>query len=277
MDLFFSERRERKRLRQASQPLIQARFAVHYYEGYFKDDEIVAKLKSKSVALNFLFLKLIIAREHVATHIWRYQSTQLVYEICDAFAGVKLGNGVGMREAQCMDDYIKPDSLVYQQARADDERDDWLSVALTWWFDNRNADGDTPFSFMDAKGLYFHLPAWLVMGYDDKTESHFFKSLQEAAEGTTPISYRDTDRVRYAQFHEMLTARQKKVMLKILEREVDYENAVDTKRKKPVEPYFCFKCQRAHNKYVPMTKAEVIAEVENSDAYKIWQFFKSYF
>jgi hypothetical protein len=77
--------------------------------------------------------------------------------IQDAFAGVKLGNGVGLMQAQGLDDYA--DSATCASYRAHDEKDDWRRIspdALNRCFSS--------LSFFEAEGMRFHLPAYLI-GY----------------------------------------------------------------------------------------------------------------
>lgn len=47
--------------------------------------------------------------------------------IQDAFAGFKLGNGVGLMQAQGLDDYA--DSATCASYRASDEKDDWRRIS----------------------------------------------------------------------------------------------------------------------------------------------------
>lgn len=75
--------------------------------------------------------------------------------IREAFAGVRLGEGVGLRQAQGLDDYA--DAQTCAQYRADDEQDDWQRLtpeALNACYSS--------LSFFDAAGMRFHLPAFLV-------------------------------------------------------------------------------------------------------------------
>ena len=72
----------------------------------------------------------------------------------DAFADIKLGAGVGLMEAQGLDDYADAHTLAAY--RSGDEKDDWRripAVAL-----NRC---HSSLSFFDAEGMRFHLPAFL--------------------------------------------------------------------------------------------------------------------
>lgn len=72
-----------------------------------------------------------------------------------AFADVALGTGVGLREAQGLDDYADSHTLASYRAR--DEKRDWSAISV--------ADLDrcnSSLSFFDAEGMRFHLPAYLV-------------------------------------------------------------------------------------------------------------------
>jgi len=257
--------RERRRLYDDCQEIIHARFSVNYYEGYYNKGSF-----TKNKYLNSLLTKLNKAREHIATKIWRYQEINLAYQLCDAFAGVTLGTGIGMKEADCLDDYLKPDDPVYIEARASDERNDWMKLALKWLQEDREYYSE--FSFMDAKGLYFHLPASLISGYNDQIEFCFFKRLQEAVENNETKTGN-----RYIAYAEMLTLPQKKIILKIIEREIDYDRSINVQREKRGELYHCQECGRELYHYLPMSKAEVVADVENSETYKLWLFLKNHF
>ncbi len=79
--------------------------------------------------------------------------------ICSAFSGVRLGGGVGLREAQGLDAYEDEASRAVR--RRDDEKDDWRII--------RPADlnrCNSSLSFFDAEGMRFHLPAFLVADLD---------------------------------------------------------------------------------------------------------------
>lgn len=72
-----------------------------------------------------------------------------------AFAGVTLGNGIGLRQANGLDDYADPRTLA--ALRLQDEKHDWQAISFE--------DLDRFYcslSFFDAEGMRFHLPAYLV-------------------------------------------------------------------------------------------------------------------
>jgi len=89
-----------------------------------------------------------------------------VDQMRSAFHGVELGDGIGIHEANGLDDYADESELA--RLRALDERQDW-----------QNLDADTlehfysaP-SFFDSQGFVFHLPAFLIATLDDKHEFGF--------------------------------------------------------------------------------------------------------
>ncbi|MBI3528277.1 MAG: hypothetical protein HY067_09935 [Betaproteobacteria bacterium] len=77
--------------------------------------------------------------------------------IKEAFSNVTLGNGVGLREAQGLDDYA--DAETCSSYRANDEKNDWSRISVV----ELNACYSS-LSFFDAEGMRFHLPAFLLAG-----------------------------------------------------------------------------------------------------------------
>jgi hypothetical protein len=75
--------------------------------------------------------------------------------IKDAFSNVTLGDGIGLREAQGLDDYA--DAQTCASYRANDEKNDWSRIPV----DDLNACYSS-LSFFDAQGMRFHLPAFLI-------------------------------------------------------------------------------------------------------------------
>jgi hypothetical protein len=72
-----------------------------------------------------------------------------------AFAGVKLGQGIGLMQGQGLDDYA--DDAALAELRSRDEADDWGQIDL----DQLNAYSAS-LAFMDPAGMRFHLPAYLI-------------------------------------------------------------------------------------------------------------------
>jgi len=79
--------------------------------------------------------------------------------LCDkikkAFEGVKLGNGIGLQQAEAIDNY--DDALTCARYREGDEKDDWSRIPV----DELNRCFSS-LSFFDAEGMRFHLPAYLL-------------------------------------------------------------------------------------------------------------------
>ena len=72
-----------------------------------------------------------------------------------AFADVRLGGGVGLREGQAIDDRF--DAATRASFRASDEHDDWSRItAEELW------RCSSSLSFFDAEGMRFHLPAYMI-------------------------------------------------------------------------------------------------------------------
>jgi hypothetical protein len=81
-----------------------------------------------------------------------------------AFRGVTLGNGVGLRQGQGLDDYA--DERTLASYRAEDEKNDWSAIPV--------ADLDrcySSLSFFDAEGMRFHLPAYLVADLEESLQT----------------------------------------------------------------------------------------------------------
>lgn len=78
----------------------------------------------------------------------------VVQQIEAAFAGVLLGDGVSLREADVIDNFGSPAQR--RAARKQDELTDWRCIP-----DADLARYDWCLSFFDAQGLRFHLPAYL--------------------------------------------------------------------------------------------------------------------
>jgi hypothetical protein len=72
-----------------------------------------------------------------------------------AFAGVTLGEGVGLRQGQGLDDYADAQTLAAY--RAQDEQHDWSAISVED-LDQCNSS----LSFFDPEGMRFHLPAYLI-------------------------------------------------------------------------------------------------------------------
>lgn len=95
-----------------------------------------------------------------------------VQQIHDAFDDVKLGNGIGIHEANGLDDYAGDIELA--RLRQLDEQNDWRKLDA----ELLNQYHSTP-SFFDPRGFVFHLPAFLLAELDDKHEFGFIDRIVE--------------------------------------------------------------------------------------------------
>lgn len=81
-----------------------------------------------------------------------------------AFADVRLGNGVGLRQGQGLDDYADEQTLALY--RQQDEKEDWSAIPCA------NLDQcNSSLSFFDPDGMRFHLPAYLVADLNGELRS----------------------------------------------------------------------------------------------------------
>lgn len=79
----------------------------------------------------------------------------IIKTIEKAFDTVELGNGVGLFQAQAIDDYKS--EAEQQKSRLNDEKQDWRLISI--------ADINkcySSLSFFDAEGMRFHIPAYLT-------------------------------------------------------------------------------------------------------------------
>ncbi|MEO7100648.1 MAG: DUF6714 family protein [Luteolibacter sp.] len=79
----------------------------------------------------------------------------VIDQIRKAFAGVKLGNGIGMREANGIDDRENEETLA--KLRESDEKENWEAFPS----DQLQSHFWSP-PYFDAEGMRFHLPAYLI-------------------------------------------------------------------------------------------------------------------
>lgn len=97
--------------------------------------------------------------EAIAAAEAKYKREKDAEPVCraieSAFSGVRLGNGIGLKQAQGIDDYEDPGTC--NAYRATDEKDDWRRI------DSEALNQcHSSLSFFDAEGMRFHLPAYLI-------------------------------------------------------------------------------------------------------------------
>ena len=108
-------------------------------------------------------------RQHAQT--WDDAREAVAIRICHAFAETTLGNGIGILEADCIDDYLNETAPKYRRCRAQDEREHWENVLFQGHLEN-SLPRFNPFSaisFMDGAGRRFALPYYLTCSGRCKT------------------------------------------------------------------------------------------------------------
>jgi len=111
-----------------------------------------------------------------------------------AFQRVTLGEGVGLRQGQGLDDYADAQTLA--SYRAQDEKRDWSAIPAE--------DLDryySSLSFFDANGMRFHLPAYLVADLECRLRTadilfHLIYTAHGAASQFDTLSSAQRDAVR---------------------------------------------------------------------------------
>jgi hypothetical protein len=92
------------------------------------------------------------------------KNKDLIFRIREAFKGVLLDGGIGLSEAEAIDDY--KDEAFKKAGREKDEKQDWEKIPSA-----ELNEYHCSLSFFDAKGMRFHLPAFLIA--DLKQEYRF--------------------------------------------------------------------------------------------------------
>jgi hypothetical protein len=111
---------------------------------------------------------------------------ELISRIAQAYAGVVLGDGVGLNEGQAIDDY-ESDEL-RRNKREKDEKSNWNDLDP---LDLQSCSSSL--SFFDAKGMRFHLPAYLVQSILGKVDDPLFHLLDNSGYSTGKHDLLNTD------------------------------------------------------------------------------------
>ncbi|MFK7977139.1 MAG: DUF6714 family protein [Halioglobus sp.] len=88
-------------------------------------------------------------------------------EIRSAFRGVKLGDGIGLFEAQAIDDYQC--EKVQKEWRKRDQKEAWSLIAYRDLQRCRSS-----LCFFDADGMRFHLPAYIIGSLHEEVDDLIF-------------------------------------------------------------------------------------------------------
>ncbi len=92
---------------------------------------------------------------------------ELIKEIETAFSEVSLGDGIGLFEAQALDNYESEE--VQKKQREKDEKNNWRSIAYEVLQSYHSS-----LSFFDPNGMRFHLPAYMVGSIRGKVDDPIF-------------------------------------------------------------------------------------------------------
>ncbi|BCG64212.1 MAG: hypothetical protein methR_P1980 [Methyloprofundus sp.] len=88
-----------------------------------------------------------------------------------AFSKVTLDNGIGLWEAQAIDDYESTE--VQRRNRSRDEKEDWNRLSY-----DELQQCHSSLSFFDADGMRFHLPAYVQASLGNKVDDPIFHLTQ---------------------------------------------------------------------------------------------------
>ncbi|NHN37332.1 DUF1841 family protein [Pseudomaricurvus alcaniphilus] len=92
-------------------------------------------------------------------------------DITSAFLGVRLGKGIGLWEAQAIDDYETKEVQTANRER--DQKQDWR---LLDYGDLQRCHSSL--SFFDADGMRFHLPAFIIGSIRNEVDDPLFHLIQ---------------------------------------------------------------------------------------------------
>jgi len=100
---------------------------------------------------------------------WNKAYEEIAEQVCHAFADTQLKNGIGILEADCVDDWMDTNNPERCRYRAEDERDYWENVLF-----QGHRVGEIPrfnpcsaITFMDSIGRHFALPYYLLWALQD--------------------------------------------------------------------------------------------------------------
>lgn len=181
------------------------------------------------------------------------QWPSIVESIYRAFADVQLEDGIGYFEAEATDDYVKKDDLAYQRYKERDERLDWRKAVPTFMDDSFNFDRCRN-CFMDAKGLRFYLPVWMVSGYEDELDEIFEKIPGSALQG-------------------LLNTAQKECILAYCAYRADHEDWIRYYMNLEADRHPGWG-ERKGDPSLPYEEAVRLAE--NREEYQLWQFLRQH-
>lgn len=132
-------------------------------------------------------------------------------KIYAAFDGVRLNGGIGYFEAYAIDGYVAKNSQEYQMAIEKDLPDDWTALVS----DFQRPYDEIAIFYMDAMGLHYYLPVFLLTG----TALTYFQDNFLKAMEIDPVS-------EYSKLYLLLTSAQKECILEVYEWLADHSGWV---------------------------------------------------
>jgi len=82
-------------------------------------------------------------------------SESTIFQIRDAFRGIELGDGIGLKEGGGIDGYLTHAEC--KELRLQDEKSDWSRIPAEDLIEN-----ECSLSYFDPEGMRFHLPAFMI-------------------------------------------------------------------------------------------------------------------
>lgn len=108
----------------------------------------------------------------------------LTKQITEAFADVKLADGISLREAHALDKQALPSRR--SQARSKDQLESWQTIP-----DKDLETYASDFSFLDAKGVLYYLPAFMLYSLRDRPRSPPSSLVEGIIYALTPVERED--------------------------------------------------------------------------------------
>ena len=144
----------------------------------------------------------------------------LIQQIYEAFKGTKLEEGIGLFEADCIDDHLNPTHPDYIYWKHKDERHEWEKLLPLFMSSNAiERLNSSNYFFMDAKGKRFHMPCYFLQDLDPRFSGN--------NPVITDIRFKNNELSAY----QLLSPLQKETLVAFLEFQIDKfmreENEID--------------------------------------------------
>jgi hypothetical protein len=101
------------------------------------------------------------------------RTQELIDRIKSAFSGVTLEQGIGLFQAQAIDDYESEE--MQKKRRENDEKTDWMKI-----HHETLQRCHSSLSFFDSEGMRFHLPAFIISNIENKVDDCIFHLTQDS-------------------------------------------------------------------------------------------------